>query len=191
MAEAAEEMELISLAIRRLMEENDKRTASHQSSDADADDDDLQLLSRLLSQVESIREEQRLKHSQISTQQEYEKIIETDLEPQSENMERSGSRVKTEKEIVKELKEVKRQNFITHCLVSAMIILTVAWQISEVSLILKLRDGLSNPFKSLGRILKRKTTSAIQQQIEATELPHLNMPALPHVNLPEFDLDGK
>lgn len=191
MAEAAEEMELISLAIRRLMEKNDKRTASHRSSDADADDDDLQLLSRLLSQVESIREEQRLNHSQISTQQEYEKIIETDLEPRSEDIERSGSRVKTEKEIVKELKEMKRQNFITHCLVSAMIILTVAWQISEVSFILKLRDGLSNPFKSLGRILKRKTTSAIQQQIEATELPHLNMPALPHVNLPEFDLDGK
>lgn len=141
--------------------------------------------------MESIREEQRLNHSQISTQQEYEKIIETDLEPRSEDIERSGSRVKTEKEIVKELKEMKRQNFITHCHVSAMIILTVAWQISEVSFILKLRDGLSNPFKSLGRILKRKTTSAIQQQIEATELPHLNMPALPHVNLPEFDLDGK
>ncbi|XP_038895500.1 uncharacterized protein LOC120083719 [Benincasa hispida] len=190
MAEATEEMELISLAIRRLMEEDDNRTASHRSSGADAHD--LQLLSRLLSQVESTREEQRLNHSQISAQQKDEKIIETELEPQSENVERSGrNRVKIEKVIVKELKEVKRQNFITHCLVSAMIILTVAWQVSEVSFILKLRNGLSNPFKSLGTILKRKTTSAIQHQIEATELPHLNMPALPHVNLPEFDLDGR
>ncbi|KAE8649098.1 hypothetical protein Csa_015237 [Cucumis sativus] len=179
-------MELISLAIRRLMEENRHRTNSHRSSDADADADadDMQLLSRLLSEVESTRGEQRLNHSK----QEDGEIIETNLEAERENnVERSEMKLKTE-EIVKELKEVKKQNFITHCLVSAMIILTVAWQISEVSFILKLRDGLlSNPFKSLATILKRKTTSAIQHQIEATELPHLNIPALPHVTLPDFD----
>lgn len=141
--------------------------------------------------MESTREEQRLKHSQLSALHEDEKIIATNSETLSENVESSGSRVKIEEEMVKEIKEVKRQNFITHCLVSAMIILTVVWQVSEVSLILKLKDGLSNPFKSLARILKRKTTSAIQNQIEATELPHLNMPALPHVSLPDFDSDGK
>lgn len=128
--------------------------------------------------MESTREEQRLKHSQLSAQQ--------------EDVERSETKVEREEEaVVKELKEVKRQNFITHCLVSAMIILTVAWQVSEVSFILKLRGGLSNPFKSLAKILKKKTTSAIHNQIEATELPHLNMPALPHVSLPDFDLDGE
>ncbi|XP_023526027.1 uncharacterized protein LOC111789626 [Cucurbita pepo subsp. pepo] len=161
MAEAAaEEMELISLAIRRLMEENTNRTASHRSYGGD----DLQFLSRLLSQVESTREQGRRKHSQQD-----DKIIQKNV---------------TEKEIVKEIKEVKRQNFITHCLVSATVVLTVAWQVSEVSFILKLRDGLSNPFKNLARILKRNTTSAIQHKIEATELP-----ALPHVNLPDFHLN--
>ncbi|KAA0044571.1 uncharacterized protein E6C27_scaffold46G003210 [Cucumis melo var. makuwa] len=181
-------MELISLAIRRLMEENRNRTTSHRSSDTDTDADDMQLLSQLLSEVESTREEQRLNHY---SKQEDGEIIETNLEAEGENnVERSEIKVKTE-EIVKELKEVKKQNFVTHCLVSAMIILTVAWQISEVSFILKLRDGLlSNPFKSLGTILKRKTTSAIQHQIEATELPQLNIPAIPHVSLPDFDDDS-
>ena len=56
-------------------------------------------------------------------------------------------------EIVKELRAVRRQNFVTHCLLSVMIALTVAWQVSEVSLILKVKDGLTHPFKSFGSML--------------------------------------
>ena len=56
-------------------------------------------------------------------------------------------------EIVRELRKVRRQNFVTHCLLSAMIVLTVAWQVSEVSLILKVKDGLRHPFKSFGSML--------------------------------------
>lgn len=56
-------------------------------------------------------------------------------------------------EIVKELRTLRRQNFVTHCLLSVMIALTVAWQVSEVSLILKVKDGLTHPFKSFGSML--------------------------------------
>ena len=64
-----------------------------------------------------------------------------------------------EEKIVREIKKVERQNVVTHWLLSAMIVLTVAWQISEVSLILKLKqgfsDGLRHPFKHLGGMLAR------------------------------------
>lgn len=56
-------------------------------------------------------------------------------------------------EIVKELRKLRRQNFVTQCLLSAMIVLTVAWQVSEVSLILKVKDGMRHPFKSFGSML--------------------------------------
>ncbi|XP_019180491.1 PREDICTED: uncharacterized protein LOC109175639 [Ipomoea nil] len=66
----------------------------------------------------------------------------------------SGHELKEEEEeeedrVIKELKKIQRQNFLTHCLVSAMIVLTVTWQLSEMSLILKLKDGLNHPFRSL------------------------------------------
>lgn len=57
-------------------------------------------------------------------------------------------------EIARELKKVKRQNFVTHCLLGTMIVLTVAWQISEVSLLLWLKNGVSHPVRSLGSLVK-------------------------------------
>ncbi|CAH9117191.1 unnamed protein product [Cuscuta epithymum] len=52
--------------------------------------------------------------------------------------------------MIKELKNIQRQNKVTQCLVSALIVLTLTWQLSEVSLILKLKDGLNHPLRSLG-----------------------------------------
>jgi uncharacterized membrane protein len=37
-----------------------------------------------------------------------------------------GSEAVDDEEIIKEVKKVKKQNFVTHCLLSAMIVLTVA-----------------------------------------------------------------
>ncbi|CAL5398377.1 unnamed protein product [Camellia sinensis] len=101
------------------------------------------------------------------------------------------------KEIVKELRNVKRQNFITHCLLSAMIVLTITWQISEVSLVLSLKDGLSHPFKTFGGMLAgmlkgpvldaqngEKKSSTNQPQIEVPAIPPLKIPELPLLDLP-------
>lgn len=56
----------------------------------------------------------------------------------------------SQEEIVKELKNVTRQNFITHCPPSALVVLTVTWQLSEVSIVLKLIDGLKHTCRSIG-----------------------------------------
>ncbi|KAI3802837.1 hypothetical protein L1987_30981 [Smallanthus sonchifolius] len=76
------------------------------------------------------------------------------------NMSRSSS--SSEERIVKELKIVRRQNVITHCLLSVMILLTAAWQISEVSIILKLKHGITHPFRSIATMLKTLINGANQ-----------------------------
>lgn len=111
-------------------------------------------------------------------------------------MDGGGIEIRAE-EIVKELKKVKRQNFVTHCLLSVMIALTVAWQLSEVSLILQVKEGLSNPFRSVGSLLSGmlKGPASNGQDIEkqsspAKKLPPLKIPEIPHVDLPDVGLNG-
>jgi hypothetical protein len=65
-----------------------------------------------------------------------------------------GSEAVDDEEIIKEVKKVKKQNFVTHCLLSAMIVLTVAWQLSEVSLVWKVKEGINHPFRSFGNMVK-------------------------------------
>lgn len=107
-------------------------------------------------------------------------------------------------EIIKELKNVKRQNTITHCLLTAMIVLTLTWQLSEVSLILKMKHGLSNPFKFIGGLITgfwksrhphpqvsyvQDVMSEVHKHVtEPTSLPSLKIPEL---ELPCFDTSDK
>ena len=94
-------------------------------------------------------------------------------------------------DIVKELKKVKRQNVLTQCLVSVMIVVTVVWQLSEVSIMLNVKDQISHPFRFLGSLisgaLKRPKTivenSSKQEHDEASMLPPLQIPELHHMGL--------
>lgn len=97
--------------------------------------------------------------------------------------------------IANELRNLKRQNFITHCLLSVMIALTVVWQLSEVKLILCLKDGLSHPFRSAGRMLMgflwRSRNNGQDGEKRNLIEPPLKIPELPHMNLSEFRLNGE
>lgn len=98
-------------------------------------------------------------------------------------------------EIMKELKKVKRQNFLTHCLLSVMIVLTVAWQLSEVSLILKVKEGITNPFKSFKNMVKDVMKDKVpdvnghvadknKDNNQSTSFPSLNFPEMSNVDVP-------
>lgn len=158
----------------------------------DVVDDDHLLLSRLLSQLESLKGDGAIKEAEASTE------IEEVSSAAVGNVERKNDGTE---EIVKELKKLKKQNFVTHCLLSVMIVLTVAWQLSEVSLILKVRDGLKHPFRSfgglLGAMLKGPDTNgqdaekqSSKQLIEGPTLPSINIPELPHVEFLDLGLNG-
>ncbi|XP_071736406.1 uncharacterized protein [Rutidosis leptorrhynchoides] len=178
-------VEMIKQAIKQVMEEVGGDTKSSTSSSDDDDDNHRhRLLSKLMSQLEKLEDES-----------------EANSQPTKENNTVSKSDEDEEQKIVKELKEVKKQNLITHCLLSVMILLTVVWQVSEVSIILKLKDGVSHPFRSIGNmfmgmIKPRKSngndevidsSSITSNLIEASPVHDLKIPELPHVELPKLD----
>ncbi|KAF6161488.1 hypothetical protein GIB67_009367 [Kingdonia uniflora] len=88
-------------------------------------------------------------------------------------------------DVLKELKKVKKQNSITHLLLSIMIVLTTTWQISEVSLILILKNKFTNPFKSFGDMvsgaIKGSGANALLDKHDHT--PSLQIPEIPHIDL--------
>ncbi|XP_022776348.1 uncharacterized protein LOC111318007 [Durio zibethinus] len=181
--ESSEDIELINLAIQKLIEEKRiKDTSGYKFSE----DDDDQLLSRLLSQLESLKGDITLKQSELEvTSRRVDKA-----EAKSEN----GSQVDSGcgeigvEEIVKELKAIKKQNTITHCLLSLIIVVTVTWQLSEVSLFLKVKNGLTHPFRSFGRVLVGMLSSPVINTHEAEKhnLNHLVDPSLPFVNITDL-----
>ncbi|KAK7306386.1 hypothetical protein VNO77_44324 [Canavalia gladiata] len=166
-------LELIDHAIQKLIHDNrNKVPESHNNHNHNLNDHDAEYqraLSQLLSvsQLEMVKGDEKIEQSEeASSPSELIACVIQKTERGSEN-----------DEIMKELKKVKRQNFVTQCLVSAMIVLTVAWQLSEVSLILKVKDGLSHPFRSFGNILKGmvKVPDVNGQEDDNNESPSLNM----------------
>lgn len=136
---------------------------------------------RLSSEVDKTKEEENPKEHLDSLQE--------------EGVEKSSREVDNTEEIIKEVRNIKRQNLITQCLVSTMILLTVAWQISEVSLLLKVKSGLKNPFNFFGGILKGIILKGARsegngEQSSAKEKPDNNPPLikLPDLHLPDLPI---
>ncbi|KAL3835710.1 hypothetical protein ACJIZ3_010446 [Penstemon smallii] len=188
-----EKVEIIQQAIKQLIEEekaNDPPPSSSFPANSLTEDDQNsgqhQLLSKLLSQLESLEGDESNKEKQSS---------------------QNDEKLNNHEKIMKELKNVKRQNNITHCLLSAMIVLTLVWQLSEVSLILKIKNGFTNPFKSVGGIIggllknrhscpeidvqeaMNQVTTKHKQVTGSTAFPGIKVPELPHLDLPGLDFD--
>ncbi|KAK8526294.1 hypothetical protein V6N13_017345 [Hibiscus sabdariffa] len=179
--ESSEDVELINQAIQKLLEETRIKDISGEKSSGD---DDHHLLSRLFSQLESLKEDGRVKQSEP---EEFNSREGDDkAEPKSENG--SGSGGISVEELRKEIKEVKKQNTITHCLVSAMIVITLFWQVKEASLLLQVKDGFAHPFRSFGSWLvstvKRPTKEnnhVIEPLVHAVQIPELPNLEFPHL----------
>lgn len=228
--ESRDEVRLLQTAIKQLIEEAGVRNADGPSSDesfaavcghndGSPDDDEenhcrrrRRLLSKLLSQLDALQEEGILEEPKASADNSKVNNPEAEAgeksETANEGRRRESSSEMGKEEIIKELNEVKRQNFITHCLLSALIVLTAAWQLSEVSLILKVKEGLTNPLKSLAGLItglltgnSRPTRQEVVDKLAcsvkpkpllaASSLPGLKIPELPAVELPVFDVDNE
>ncbi|RDY11835.1 hypothetical protein CR513_03414, partial [Mucuna pruriens] len=177
-------LELIDHAIQKLIHDNTNNNVqdSHHSYEAQ--------YQHTLSHLLSVSQLKMLKGDEIVEQQEASSsswpmasVIE---ESESENEDAGGSE---NDEIIKELKKVKRQNFVTHCLLSVMIVLTVAWQLSEVSLIFKVKDGLSHPFRSFGNMLKGMVkVPDLNNGQKGDDKQH--PPEFPSLNIPDMSHNG-
>ncbi|KAL7607502.1 hypothetical protein Lser_V15G14564 [Lactuca serriola] len=189
-------VEVIKQAIKEVMEEiRDGANSSSDDGGEVEDDNHHRLLSKLMSQFFFLFFPKKQQLEKLEAGQEF---VDDEKTKTKINKSRSEEEEDEEEKIVKELKKMKRQNLITHCLLSAMIVLTVVWQISEVSIILRLKDGVNHPFRFIGSIFKRILTppkpngseeeidsSITNNLIESSRIGDLKIPELPHVELPK------
>lgn len=95
--------------------------------------------------------------------------------------------------IAEEMRAVRRQNLVTHRLLSALIVMSAVWQLKEVSLLLMAREKLRHPLKAIVDAVKglvqRRGRRRLQKQIETNGLPPIPVPDLARVDLPPLALD--
>ncbi|XP_011020766.1 PREDICTED: uncharacterized protein LOC105123023 [Populus euphratica] len=190
--EPAKNLELIDQAIKKLLAEKRNKESSGDDGFLQDDNDQL-LLSKLLSELESLKgNDARLEQSDISPGAEEEEEVNSPAIGEVLSRHENSIENTAAEEIAKELRKLRRQNFVTQCLLSAMIVLTVAWQVSQVSIILQVKDGLSHPFKSFGSMLagmlKRSRANGQdsenqQSEVVPVKVPPLKIPELPHIDL--------
>ncbi|PKA61309.1 hypothetical protein AXF42_Ash006206 [Apostasia shenzhenica] len=95
-------------------------------------------------------------------------------------------------DFARELRIVKRQNRITHCLLAVMIVVTGVWQMSEVALLLAAKEKISHPLRAVGGMLKNSIKRGkMPEIIEGATLPPIAVPQLPHADLPSLSLNGE
>ncbi|XWS63885.1 hypothetical protein CRYUN_Cryun06bG0139600 [Craigia yunnanensis] len=193
--ESSQDIELINLAIQKLIEE---KRIKDTSEDKLSEDDDEQLLSRLLSQLESLKGAEGSTLLEVTSR----RVDKAEAKSENGSQEGSGCEELGVEEMVKELKAVKKQNTITHCRLSVMIVVTVIWQLSKVSLFLKVKNGLSPPFKSFGSMVvgmlpgpginihdaekHSSSTKHHHNHLVDPSLPSVKIPDLPHVESPHL-----
>jgi hypothetical protein len=94
--------------------------------------------------------------------------------------------------IAKGLSRIKRQNTITHVLLGTVIVMTAVWQVNEASFLLWVQRKLSDPFKSLGDMIKAslKLDTRRPPVIESSPLPPLGVPDVTRAHLPTLVISG-
>ncbi|CAI0561018.1 unnamed protein product [Linum tenue] len=187
--ESTQKLQFLTDEIQKLAQEKKKKKKKKNQEEEEVygdsiplDDKDRPILSRLLSELESLKGEGTLKQPGSPR----------GGEGRSRNR-RDSKKTDADEELVKEIRKVKRQNFITHCLLSALIVVTVGWQVSEVSIALAVKDKLSHPVRSLlssffpGRVRNEQDGERKQSAEETDSGSTINMPELPCV---DFGLTG-
>ncbi|KAM0935931.1 hypothetical protein DsansV1_C27g0198041 [Dioscorea sansibarensis] len=159
------ELELVHIAIQQLL---DERKKNKRELAEDEDEEEAKLLSKLLTQLELLENDHKNGNKEETSKNSGEHDVRID-------------------EMVKEIKGVKRQNMITHYLLSVLIIVTAFWQLSEVSILLAVKEKFSNPVKAIGDMFKGVLKGANNKLL--TEPPSMH-PHLPHVDIPALSLNN-
>lgn len=166
--ERRKKVELVQEAIRGLLEE-DRRKRRQKGEDEDLivrREEEEGLLSSLLSKLDALEKDADLDNVELNS-----------FHPNSETIHGENSKEVELGDIAKDLNKIKRQNMITHILLGTVIVMTAVWQFNEVSFLLAIQKKLSNPFKSLGELIKGSLKGRGRKPvIEAPPLPLVSIP---------------
>uniref|UniRef100_A0A0E0K073 Uncharacterized protein n=1 Tax=Oryza punctata TaxID=4537 RepID=A0A0E0K073_ORYPU len=173
--ERRRKVEMVQEAIRELLEEKRRdQQRRRQGGDGgeevrrDHEEEDDGILSSLLSKVDALQNDAAL-----------DQVKPNCFHPNSD----ISKEVKLG-DIAKDLNKIKRQNMITHILLGTVIVMTALWQFNEVSFLLAVQKKLSNPFKSLGDLIKSSLKGSGKPMIEAPPLPPVGVPDVTRHDLP-------
>ncbi|OAY68322.1 uncharacterized protein LOC109726141 [Ananas comosus] len=184
--------ELIQEAFQQLME-GKKQKQKQKGFEAEEEEEDL-LISRLLIKLDSVeRDGDSIRSFENSHEQE---VPEPESKPESasvrnvRNVRKSRTEEAALNEMAKDLRRVKRQNFITHCLLSVIVVGIAVWQFNEVSFLLAVKEKFSNPLRAVGDAIKgsikwRKKKKKQKLQIEG------GVPELARGDLPKLVLNDE
>ncbi|XP_042501159.1 uncharacterized protein LOC122079010 [Macadamia integrifolia] len=184
------EKELIHRAIQEFIEE--KRAQRNKASgDCFVGNDEQALLSRLISQLEALKEDATIESPKPASEMDVLSAA-SEEEAKDENVGRLkvGSTEMGQEAILKELQNVKRQNSITHWLLSTLIFVTVAWQLSEVKLIINVKNKVSHPFRSVGSVIKGMLGEGKDENDESTNLDQAQSSSLGGLKMPKLDIES-
>uniref|UniRef100_A0A7N0UX65 Uncharacterized protein n=1 Tax=Kalanchoe fedtschenkoi TaxID=63787 RepID=A0A7N0UX65_KALFE len=199
METSTNEVEWIQQAVYRLTEENNMEGLSVDQILTAGEDDGQIILSKLLLQLETLQANNTsedilgvvLLETQGSPAPDGPDKVDSRSEVNDESTSISTGTELTNKvadEIIKELEKLRKQNVMTYCLLSAMMVLTLVWQLSEMSLVLKVKNGLSNPFKVLGGVLFRMIVKPANGQGSAKKPNESHsLPRLHNLNLSNYN----
>ncbi|KAF0934747.1 hypothetical protein E2562_028336 [Oryza meyeriana var. granulata] len=177
-SEERRKVELVQEAIRELLEDKRRERRRRQGGDGgeefrrDHEEEEDGILSSLLSKVDALQNDAAL-----------DEVKPNCFHPNSEDRHEISKDVKLG-DIAKDLNKIKRQNMITHILLGTVIVMTAVWQFNVVSFLLAVQKKLSNPFKSLGELIKGSLKGRGKPMIEAPPLPPVGVPDVTRNDLP-------
>ncbi|XP_037478261.1 uncharacterized protein LOC119355546 [Triticum dicoccoides] len=168
--ERRKKVELLQEAIHGLLEEK-RGKQRHQGEEGAMDHEEDLFLSSLLSKLDSLENDVDPDGAEPSS-----------INPHPESGEEAGPG-----DVAKDLGKIKRQNMITHILLGTVMVMIAAWQFNEVSFLLAVQKKLTNPFKSVGDMVKSTLKigkKPMAEAIEASPLPPVGAPDVARADLP-------
>ncbi|XP_062219139.1 uncharacterized protein LOC133918979 [Phragmites australis] len=168
-------VEMVQGAIHGFLEEKRKdRQEGERTSMASQHEEEEGLLSSLLTKMDAVEKETDLDNVEPES-----------FHPNSKTTCGENSKEVELADIAKDLNRIKRQNMITHILLGTVIVMTAVWQVNEVSFLLWAQKKLSNPFKSLGDLIKGSIKGRGRKPvIETSPLPPVGIPDVTRADLP-------
>ncbi|KAL6634279.1 hypothetical protein ACP70R_026950 [Stipagrostis hirtigluma subsp. patula] len=174
-------VELVQEAIHGFLEEKRRGRQGEELGPMGSRQDEEGLLSSLLTKLDALEEDDDLSNVQPDS-------LRSNSQPGKGD---KGKEVELA-DIAKDLKRIKRQNLITHVLLGTVIVLTAVWQVNEVSFLLWVQEKLSNPFKSLGDVIKSSLKMRRRKPvIETSPLPPVGIPDVTRADLPTLIIRGE
>ncbi|KAM3368238.1 hypothetical protein ACQJBY_016652 [Aegilops geniculata] len=165
-------VELLQEAIHGLLEEKrGKQRQQGEDEEGAMDHEEDLFLSSLLSKLDTLENDADPDGAELSS-----------INPHPESGEEAGPG-----DVAKDLGKIKRQNMITHILLGTVMVMIAAWQFNEVSFLLAVQKKLTNPFKSVGDMVKSTLKigkKPVVEAIEASPLPPVGVPDVARADLP-------